>query len=43
MMTIGRDATERRYWLDDPGNVDRLVRGFYALCALLLLLDIFVP
>ena len=43
MMTVGRDAADRRYWLDDPGNVDRLVRGFYALCALLLLLDIFVP
>jgi hypothetical protein len=34
---------ERRYWLDDPANVERLVRGFYALCALLLLLDLFVP
>ena len=42
-MRSGVDPARRRYWLDAPGNVDRLVRGFYALCALLLLLDIFVP
>jgi hypothetical protein len=43
-MTVhARDPRERRYWLDDPRNVDRLVRGFYAVCALLLLLDVFVP
>ena len=43
MMAHARDPRERRYWLDDPRNVDRLVRGFYAVCALLLLLDVFVP
>lgn len=37
------EPTGRRYWLDDRANVDRLVRGFYAVCALLLLLDLFVP
>jgi hypothetical protein len=42
-MTVKRDPVERRYWLDDRANVDRLVRGFYAVCALLLLLDLFVP
>ena len=42
-MIKGPDPMERRYWLDDRGNVDRLVRGFYAFCALLLLLDLFVP
>jgi hypothetical protein len=42
-MTKGLYPTERRYWLDDRANVDRLVRGFYAFCALLLLLDLFVP
>jgi hypothetical protein len=36
-------AAEQRYWLDAPANVDRLVRGFYAVCALLLLLDLFIP
>ena len=34
---------ERAHWLDQPANVERLVRGFYAVCALLLLLDLFVP
>lgn len=34
---------ERRYWLDDMRNVDRLVYGLYAVCAVLLLIDILVP
>ena len=34
---------ERAYWLDSPANVDKLVRGFYAACALLLLIDVAVP
>jgi hypothetical protein len=34
---------ERAFWLDEPAHVERLVRGFYAACALLLLLDLFVP
>ena len=38
MMAHARDPRERPYWLDDPRNVDRLVRGFYVVCALLLLL-----
>jgi hypothetical protein len=37
------DPNERTYWLDDPRNVDRLVYGFYVVCALLLAVDIFVP
>jgi hypothetical protein len=36
-------ATGKRYWLDERAHVDRLVRGFYAVCALLLLFDLFVP
>jgi hypothetical protein len=32
-----------KYWLDDRRNVDRLVRGFAAACALLILVDAFVP
>jgi hypothetical protein len=38
------DKTERtgkRYWLDQPGNVDRLVRGLVLICGLLLLADFF--
>lgn len=34
---------EKSYWLDRPKNVDRLVYGFYALCAFVLAIDIFVP
>jgi hypothetical protein len=37
------DPREKRYWLDDPRNVNRLVYGFYVVCALLLAIDVFVP
>lgn len=33
---------EKSYWLDRPANVDKLVYGFYALCGLFLVADIFV-
>lgn len=33
-------AGERTYWLDHPRNVDRLVYGLYAVCALLILADV---
>jgi hypothetical protein len=42
-MTSAPDRTERRYWLDNRANVERLVRGFYAACLMVLLLDLFVP
>jgi hypothetical protein len=42
MSTVGGPG-ERRYWLDERTNVERLVRGFYALCLMVLLLDLFVP
>ena len=29
-----------RTWLDDPGNVDKLVYGLYGLCAILLVSDL---
>lgn len=29
----------RRYWLDEPRNVDRIVYALYAVCALLLVID----
>jgi hypothetical protein len=30
---------ERPRWLDDRGNVDKLVQALYAVCAVLLLID----
>ena len=42
-MSSARDRAEPRYWLDERTNVERLVRGFYTVCLLLLLLDLFVP
>jgi hypothetical protein len=38
-----KNMNERVYWLDVRANVDRLVRGFYMVCALLLLIDLLVP
>jgi hypothetical protein len=32
---------DKRYWLDEPGNVTKLVWGFTATCALLLLAEAF--
>jgi len=34
---------QKKYWLDDHRNVDRLVRWFYGVCAALILIDVFVP
>jgi hypothetical protein len=34
---------ERKYWLDDRRNVDRIVYALYAVCAVLFLFDVFVP
>ena len=31
---------ERKYWLDEPRNVDRIVYAVYAVCALLFVLDV---
>ena len=42
-MSSAQDRAEPRHWLDERANVERLVRGFYAVCLLLLLLDLFVP
>lgn len=42
-MTSKSHSSGNRYWLDDPKNVDRLVRCFYAVCAVLLAIDVFVP
>ena len=32
---------ERRYWLDEPRNVERLVRALWVICGALLLADLF--
>jgi hypothetical protein len=42
-MANEQDRREKSYWLDVPGNVDRLVRGFYVICGILLAIDVFVP
>lgn len=42
-MSNKRDQDEKRYWLDNPTNVDRLVRGFYIACGALIAIDMFVP
>jgi len=34
-------AAERKYWLDEPRNVDKVVYGLYAVCALLFVVDLF--
>jgi hypothetical protein len=42
-MADHKQGDERSYWLDKPGNVTRLVKGFYVVCGLLLAIDVFVP
>ena len=32
---------EKAYWLDDPRNVDKIVKALVVVCALLLLADLF--
>jgi len=32
--------TEKQYWLDDPGNVNKVIYAVYVLCALLIGLDL---
>lgn len=34
--------TDDRRWLDEPRNVDRLVWGLYAVCAVLMVSDLWV-
>lgn len=34
---------EKSYWLDRPGNVNKLIYVFYAICAGLFAVDWFVP
>ncbi len=39
----GPAPDEPKYWLDHKANVDKLLRGFYVVCAILFVIDIFVP
>ena len=32
----------RHYWLDDPRNVDKLYRGLWIVCGLLIAIDLFL-
>ncbi|MEN8176047.1 MAG: hypothetical protein ABFS23_09805 [Pseudomonadota bacterium] len=36
------NTTEKKYLFDNPGNVERLLRGFYVICLLLASVDFFV-
>ncbi len=36
------DSPEKQYFLDNPRNVKRLLYGFYALCALSLVAELFI-
>ena len=31
---------ESKHWLDEPANVNRVIKGFYFLCALIILIDL---
>ncbi len=33
---------EKKYWLDRPGNLQRLLRWFYVICALLFAADLVI-
>lgn len=35
------NPADKRYWLDDPGNVNKLVYALYIICALLFAADFF--
>ena len=30
---------DKKYWLDNPGNINKIVYGLYSICTILLLLD----
>ena len=41
-MSDRKPAGERRYWLDEPKNVDRIAYSLYGVCGFLLAIDVFV-
>jgi len=42
-MPTRKPHDEKKYWLDDRRNVDRLVHWFYGVCTMLIVIDVFVP
>jgi hypothetical protein len=34
------DVDEKSYWLDRPENIKKVIRGFYVLCALVIIGDV---
>ena len=36
------DSPEKKYLFDNPRNVNRLLRGFYVICVLLVIIDFVV-
>ena len=36
----GKQPAENKYWLDDPRNVNKIVYALYAVCALLVFVDL---
>ncbi len=39
MSEKGGDGGEKRYWLDDPRNVEKIVWAIFAICAVLFFAD----
>ncbi len=42
-MAKTREGPEKKYWLDEPRNIDKVVYGLYGICAVLFVIDYFVP
>jgi hypothetical protein len=42
-MTQKSDPHAKSHWLDQPGNVNRLVHGFYVACFVVVAIDVFFP
>ncbi len=38
----GPRANEKKRWLDDPANVEKIVRALYIACALTIVADLFI-
>jgi hypothetical protein len=38
-----KTSGKKKYWLDSPKNIDKLVRAFYWICGILIAIDVFVP
>lgn len=42
-MSHEQEPGEKKYWLDNPRNADRLIYAFYVACAALVGIDVLVP